>query len=632
LNIVEEEIMKQQEYLVQEVANGIYAELQKLGQKAVDIASLPISKSMLRNPPPLGYKQDIYQQLPRYDEYLETVGGFVDQDVALTYLVSDKTGALLINKWIQVPEDYDGRENDYYSGPVKSRSIYVTEPYLNPEGVENTDPIAITISYPVMDGNTLLGVSAIDIGLNGIKDYVGNVGKKYSASIGVFTQKGSIIYDKNITDTSKIYNFSDLLTMLGAKNKAEAEGVLYGGKTARVKLLAEENLFAVATPVMGTDWMVSVSFPAEMITNKILNAILPISVGSIVILLLTLGAVAYALNNIVIKSILRTSEYLGLVAGGDLTIHVDGKLLERKDEIGILSRSLFEMTENLQDIVGKVSDAATYIASGSKQVSDSSQMLSTSATEQAANAEEVSSSMEQMNANISQNADNSKQTEKIAIKAAMDAKESGEIVKEAVGAMTLIASKISIIEEISRNTNLLALNAAIEAARAGEHGKGFAVVASEVRKLAEQSQRAAGEITELAAKTVKLSQESGEKLTRLVPDIERTSELVEEISVASNEQQTGVVQITQAIQQLDHIIQSNASSSEELASTSEELAAQADQLKMTIQFFKIKEGGTERNIIKSKPLLVAAKPSKPAVRKEKEYLSSEEHDEDFESF
>jgi methyl-accepting chemotaxis protein len=194
--------------------------------------------------------------------------------------------------------------------------------------------------------------------------------------------------------------------------------------------------------------------------------------------------------------------------------------------------------------------------------------------------------MEQMAANIKQNSDNAQQTEKIAIKAAEDGRDGGKSVAETVSAMKEIAGKISIIEEIARQTNLLALNAAIEAARAGEHGKGFAVVASEVRKLAERSQTAAGEINKLSASSVQIAEKAGEMLTRMVPDIQRNADLVQEIAAASNEQSAGAGQINKAIQQLDQVIQQNAAASEEMASTSVELLTQAEQLQNTIAFFK----------------------------------------------
>ena len=193
--------------------------------------------------------------------------------------------------------------------------------------------------------------------------------------------------------------------------------------------------------------------------------------------------------------------------------------------------------------------------------------------------------MEEMVSNIKQNADNAQQTDKIANKSAKDAQESGKSVLEAVAAMKEIANKISIIEEIARQTNLLALNAAIEAARAGEHGKGFAVVAAEVRKLAERSQKAAGEINQLSATTLKVSEKSGEMLEKLVPDIQRTAELVQEITAASKEQDTGAEQINKALQQLEQVIQQNASASEEMASTTEELTGQSDQLVSALSFF-----------------------------------------------
>ena len=193
--------------------------------------------------------------------------------------------------------------------------------------------------------------------------------------------------------------------------------------------------------------------------------------------------------------------------------------------------------------------------------------------------------------NIKQNADNAQQTNKIAMKSAKDAQESGKSVLEAVNAMKEIASKISIIEEIARQTNLLALNAAIEAARAGEHGKGFAVVAAEVRKLAERSQRAAGEINQLSGTTVKVSEKAGEMLEKLVPDIQRTAELVQEITAASQEQDTGAEQINKALQQLERVIQQNASASEEMAATTEELSAQSDQLVSALGFFRTGDEG-----------------------------------------
>ena len=197
--------------------------------------------------------------------------------------------------------------------------------------------------------------------------------------------------------------------------------------------------------------------------------------------------------------------------------------------------------------------------------------------------------MEEMVSNIKQNADNAQQTDKIANKSAKDAQESGQSVMEAVAAMKEIASKISIIEEIARQTNLLALNAAIEAARAGEHGKGFAVVAAEVRKLAERSQKAAGEINQLSTKTLNVSEKSGEMLNKLVPDIQRTAELVQEITAASKEQDTGAEQINKALQQLEQVIQQNASAAEEMASTTEELTGQSEQLVSALGFFKTQE-------------------------------------------
>jgi methyl-accepting chemotaxis protein len=307
------------------------------------------------------------------------------------------------------------------------------------------------------------------------------------------------------------------------------------------------------------------------------------------------------------------------VAAGDLTQDIN---ITSQDEIGDLLNSVKTMIDKLKEIVANVQSASDNVASGSQELSTSSEEMSQGATEQAAAAEEASSSMEQMAANIRQNADNATQTEKIASKSAADAKIGGESVAKTLAAMKEIASKISIIEEIARQTNLLALNAAIEAARAGEHGKGFAVVAAEVRKLAERSQYAAAEISELSGSSVEVAEQAGEMLAQMVPDIQRTAELVQEISAASREQDTGAEQVNQAIMQLDQVIQQNASASEEMASTSEELSSQAEQLQDTIAFFKVdtRAGSKVRHAPQpqaKKKQVMTLLPSKKAMQKSK---------------
>ena len=326
------------------------------------------------------------------------------------------------------------------------------------------------------------------------------------------------------------------------------------------------------------------------------------------------------------------------ISNGNLTVEIRERSPQDK-----LMQALASMVGGLTQTVSDIRSIAGEVSAASQSISTASIQVSKGASAQAAAAEEASSSMEEMVSNIKQNADNAQQTDKIANKSARDAQESGKSVLEAVAAMKEIANKISIIEEIARQTNLLALNAAIEAARAGEHGKGFAVVAAEVRKLAERSQKAAGEINQLSATTLKVSEKSGEMLDKLVPDIQRTAELVQEITAASKEQDTGAEQINKALQQLEQVIQQNASASEEMASTTEELTGQSDQLVSALSFFHTgdEEGGRTRKpaaqkaarpahavpVKTAKPVAHSPAGAKPASRGGVSLRLNDKHDE-----
>ncbi len=313
-----------------------------------------------------------------------------------------------------------------------------------------------------------------------------------------------------------------------------------------------------------------------------------IMIVGLIVALVAGVVIAMVITRGIVRPMLTGVDFARAVADGDLTATID---IDQRDEVGTLAEALRGMIARLREIVVDVKEASNNVASGSEELSASAEEMSQGAAEQAASAEEVSSSMEQMASNIRQNADNASETERLAIKSAEDAEVGGHAVSETVTAMRQIAEKISIIEEIARQTDLLALNAAIEAARAGEHGKGFAVVASEVRKLAERSQASAGEIGKLSASSVEVAERAGEMLTRIVPDIQKTAELVQEISAACREQDSGADQVNKAIQQLDEVIQRNASASEEMASTSEELSGQAEQLLSAISFFTVNGQG-----------------------------------------
>jgi len=324
---------------------------------------------------------------------------------------------------------------------------------------------------------------------------------------------------------------------------------------------------------------------------------------SFVILGVIIGIImAIVISRNIISGIRKSVDFASLISEGDLNSEID---IKQEDEVGLLAASLNAMVLKLREIVVSINLGANNVASASQQISSSTQQLSEGATEQASSTEEVSSSMEEMTSNIQQNTDNAQQTEKISINAAEGVTKVAEASQESLISMKQIAEKITIINDIAFQTNILALNAAVEAARAGEHGKGFAVVAAEVRKLAERSKVAADEINELSGRSLKVTEEAGSLMADLMPEIEKTAKLVQEISAASLEQNSGADQVNSAIQQLNSVTQQNAAASEEMATSSEELASQAEQLKDIVGFFKVDElkrsTSTRNNLQEFKP-------------------------------
>ncbi|MEO5350650.1 MAG: methyl-accepting chemotaxis protein [Magnetococcus sp. YQC-3] len=412
------------------------------------------------------------------------------------------------------------------------------------------------------------------------KDYMARGDEKYVKQLQTYVaQLGKSVAASHVGEEHK----KALVKLLDEYQSAFLAMVAGDGQIKAEETRMKDAVHAVESPIEAVVKDADEDKKQGLLTAQELEGKIRSQAFALALVALMAGIfVAWFSVTYVMGRVARFSVQLERLEKGDLTGQCS---MRGQDEFGRVSASLNRAIVKFREAFVTIQRVSGAVHGESMELVSSSTVMAEGASSQAAAIEETSSAMEQMSGNIGQNTDNAQVTGKISQQAAKDAVEGGEAVKKAVTAMREIAGKISIIEEIARQTNLLALNAAIEAARAGEHGKGFAVVAAEVRKLAERSQMAAGEIGHLSASSVEVAEQAGKIIDKLVPDIQKTASLVQEISTASQEQSQGVGQINQSIQMLDQVIQQNAATSAEVAATADTLSSDAEALAEAVSFF-----------------------------------------------
>lgn len=499
----------------------------------------------------------------------------------------------------------------------EQKEYAISNPYIS---VTTSEPIFV-VGVPVKDKNGNFGGAVAGIvHLSTLSRIAGDmkVGKK---GYGWIVDNEGLIFahpDNKVAMQLNVLQSADKgfknLDRIG-KEMLEKES----GTGLIVTAENEEEYLIYSRIPLSPGWTLGVAVPTHEVFDGVKQLLITLLVSfAITLLIISLG-VWLLTRNIISRPLKTLIGFTNAVSQGHLFEQVS---TGSNDEVGSMAGSLKSMSLKLKDIAARIRQASDNIAEGSKDISSTAAQIATGAGEQASSTEEVSASMEQMVASINQNADNAMQTERMAIQAANDIEAVKASVETTIAAITQITQKISVISEIAERTDLLAINAAIEAARAGQSGKGFAVVAAEVRKLAENSQKAAIEINAVSASTVEVAQRSGQLLAAVYPIIHNNANLVREISAASIEQNSGAEQINNALQQLAQITQENSAASEEMASASEELARQAELLRDIVAFFKVsrEEMNTDMTDMAYEKLLEALsvlKANKTSLKKKK---------------
>ncbi len=511
-------------------------------------------------------KDEDFKNMPGYD----ATGRF------MAYLTKGEDNHALVDVLI----DYETEEKGpWYWEPKKRMTDFLTEPVVYP--VQGVDVTMVSCMTPIINNGSFLGVTGIDYPIDFMQHKVAE-GDYYEGNyqLSIVSNEGVFSANKNNPDwiMKRINEFYPDTYQQQLKDIKE-------GKT--VVEIDDDNL-NVYVPLYiartGITWQVRFSVSRSIIMERARELMRgQIIIGSILLLISLLSIIWFVSR--LIKPVESMVKMANTIAEGDLIQEVQVDV--SNDEIGLLYEAFNKMRVKLQETVGGIIDSAEQIASASSQLSSTSLNLSQSASEQASSLEEVSSTMEEIASNIQNNTTNANETTTYAKRSTKEIIEVNNASKQSIEAAKMIADKVTVINDIAMQTNILSLNAAVEAARAGEFGRGFAVVAAEVRKLAELSKKAADEIVVQTQNSVNVTEKTEERLNIIIPEIEKTATLVEEISAASTEQSSGVDQVNMAIQELNNVTQQNTSVSEEVAASAEQLHSQADSLKNYISFFKI---------------------------------------------
>ncbi|TAJ12840.1 methyl-accepting chemotaxis protein [Marinilabiliaceae bacterium JC017] len=490
---------------------------------------------------------------------------------------SDETGRFIpyISRFAKETVKNYNKTNDYLI-PKKTLKTYFSEPYNY--NIDGKNYYMITVTIPIIKEGVFQGIVGIDIDTKVLAKIVDDIKIYNGHSIS-----------RLITDNYNIIGHSGHPESIGKKQDAIYRNKELFFNNNETIQWHDDDAGSIATTfsIGNTDkkWMYLTTVPASVVFKDLKRSILSTILITLLGILVMCTFIYWRLNT-VIKPLITLSEKAKLITQGDLNVDFD---IKRNDEIGQLANVFRDMTGRLKEIIYNVKTNANNLATASVQISSSAEQMSQGVNNQASLSEEISSSMEEMAGNIHESRNNARQSTQIAQSLKDTFKHNISQAEIANDLMHDIANKTNIINDMSFQTNLLSLNAAVEAARAGEAGRGFSVVAAEVKKLAEKSTLASTDIGETSNKGVENSNKSKESLENMLPEIAKTSDLIQEITAATEEQSIGADQINAALQQLNQINQENAAGSEELASSAEELSQSAEQLKELVSFFKIEE-------------------------------------------